>query len=100
MGQVGRDPDQRGGEGDCGAVGADALVCAHRDAAPLLELVERYGPSQWGLRRARAVVESTLDELYSIVQQESPLDGAAPGLQSSIVNFIDKRREASPTGGR
>jgi serine/threonine-protein kinase HipA len=54
----------------------------------------------WRLRRARATVESTLDELRSIVQQESPLDGAAPELQHTILNFIDNLLGGSPVGGR
>lgn len=53
----------------------------------------------WRLRRAWAAVGSTLDELYSVVLQESPLDGAAPELQDTILNFIDNLRYGSPVGG-
>ncbi|HQZ00422.1 MAG TPA: HipA domain-containing protein [Propionicimonas sp.] len=54
----------------------------------------------WRLRRASAVVGSTLDELYSVVREESPLDGAAPNLQHTILNFIDSLRNGRPVGDR
>ncbi len=54
----------------------------------------------WRLRHARDAVRSALDELYSVVQQESPLDGAAPELEHTILNFIDNLRDGSPVGGR
>ena len=56
--------------------------------------------TRWRLRRAWDTVGSTLDELYSVVQQESPLDGAAPELQNTILNFIGNLRDGSPVGGR
>ena len=56
--------------------------------------------SLWRLRHPQAAVEPTLDELYSVVRDESPLEGAAPQLQSTILNFIDNLRRGSPVGGR
>ena len=46
----------------------------------------------WGLRRAQATVQDTLDQLQTIVKQEAPLDGAFPLLQEQLLAFIDNLR--------
>ena len=46
--------------------------------------------ASWGLRRAPATVDATLEELRAAVLSEIPLDGAFPALQEQILGFIDQ----------
>ncbi len=46
--------------------------------------------ASWGLRRAPATVDGTLEELRAAVLSEPPLDGAFPALQEQILGFIDQ----------
>lgn len=46
--------------------------------------------ASWGLRRAPATVDATLEELRAAVLSEIPLDGAFPALQEQILGFIDR----------
>ncbi|BAK36323.1 hypothetical protein MLP_33090 [Microlunatus phosphovorus NM-1] len=46
--------------------------------------------ASWGLRRAPATVDATLEELRAAVLSEPPLDGAFPALQEQILGFIDQ----------
>lgn len=54
----------------------------------------------WRLGRAATAVEPTLEELHSVVQEEVPLDGAAPELPQTILGFIENLRNGRPVGGR
>lgn len=53
----------------------------------------------WGVRRARAVVQDTLDELDSALRDEAPLDGAYAHLQETLLSFVDNLRSGRPAGG-
>lgn len=48
--------------------------------------------SSWGLRRASATVDDTVEELVEILRQEAPLDGAFPGLQEQLLGFAARLR--------
>lgn len=54
----------------------------------------------WGLRRARATMQDTLEQLQTIVEEEEPLDGAFPLIQEQLLAFIDNLRYGIPVGGR
>lgn len=54
----------------------------------------------WGLRRATATVNETLEELRAVVQEETPIDGAFPHLQEQLLVFIHNLSNGSPVGGR
>ena len=56
--------------------------------------------SGWGLRNAARTVNDTLEELQSIVKEESELDGAALALQDRVAVFVDNLLYGSPAGGR
>ncbi|MGA1838200.1 HipA domain-containing protein [Herbiconiux sp. 11R-BC] len=56
--------------------------------------------SGWGLRNAARTVNDTLEELQSIVKEESELDGAALTLQDRVAVFVDNLLYGSPAGGR
>ncbi|WP_417564206.1 type II toxin-antitoxin system HipA family toxin [Microbacterium sp.] len=54
--------------------------------------------ASWGLRRSSIVVDETLDELASIIEDEAPLDGAFAGLRAQILGFVDNLRNGRPAG--
>jgi serine/threonine-protein kinase HipA len=56
--------------------------------------------SGWGLRNAARTVNDTLEELQSIVKDESALDSAALALQDRVADFVDNLLYGSPAGGR
>lgn len=52
----------------------------------------------WGLRRAEALTSDTLDEIAAVIDEETPLDGAFPGLLDDISTFVDNLRAGLPVG--
>lgn len=46
----------------------------------------------WGMRGARALVATALDELRSAVLRETPLDGAHPRVQDDILQIVERMR--------
>lgn len=55
--------------------------------------------SQWRLPRASATVDETLEELEAVVADETPVDGAFPGLQDQILGFVRNLRHGRSVGG-
>jgi serine/threonine-protein kinase HipA len=54
----------------------------------------------WGLRRAATTVNETLEELQTVVGEETPIDGAFPFLQEQLLAFIDNLGGGNAVGGR
>lgn len=52
----------------------------------------------WGVRRAKTIVDDTLDELHAALQAEAPLDGAYPYLQETLASFVDNLRRGKAVG--
>lgn len=56
--------------------------------------------SAWRLRRGRAVIDETLEELADVIRDETPLQGAFPQLHERISGFIDHLRSGRSVGGQ
>lgn len=54
--------------------------------------------AEWRLRRASNTVDETLEELRTVILDESPLDGAFPGLQDQVLGFTENLRHGRPAG--
>lgn len=54
----------------------------------------------WGVRRSATTVQETLEELWAILRDEEPLEGAFPYLDVQLQAFVDNLRYGSPVGGR
>ena len=54
--------------------------------------------TRWGLRRSRALVESTLEELRSAALREEPLAGAHGGLADDVVRFATNLLDGRAAG--
>lgn len=52
----------------------------------------------WGLRRPVPIVDETLDELHSVLQQETPLSGAFGALQEQVLGFVGNLLHGRPAG--
>lgn len=62
------------------------------------DLVQELG--SWGLRRARIVVNDTLDAIRDAVHEEEPLPAAVPDLDAHISAMVENLLDGSPAGGR
>lgn len=60
------------------------------------DLVDEF--TAWGLRRADNLVGDALDQLVALIEQESPLEGAAPSMPEQIRSFAENLREGRATG--
>ncbi|WP_378144869.1 type II toxin-antitoxin system HipA family toxin [Cnuibacter sp. UC19_7] len=56
--------------------------------------------TRWGLRRAREVVGSALEELRAVALDEAPLEGADPLIAEDAVRFTTNLLEGRATGAR
>lgn len=54
--------------------------------------------SGWGLRRADALVDNTLERLGALIETEAPLDGAHPAMHDVIRRFVANLRAGRPMG--
>lgn len=54
----------------------------------------------WGLNRARALTQDTLEQLQTILEEEKPLNGAFPLLQQQLIAVTENLRRGNPAGDR
>lgn len=54
--------------------------------------------SSWGVRKAEALVESTLERLRDAARSETPHQGAYPGLQDDVIRFAENLLAGHPAG--